>query len=65
MELGFGIRFNDLYEREGLARVDAAFLGFLGEADDALRERLVSARARPPAAAKEESDVLIALAPHV
>ena len=26
MLLGFGIRFGDLYEREGLLRVDAAFL---------------------------------------
>src|SRR4051794_17005352 len=64
MHLGFGIRFDDLYEREGLARVDAAFLEFLGEGDAALRDRLVAARANPPAA-KEESDVLIAAAPHV
>src|SRR3954463_10000188 len=64
MHFGFGIRFDDLYEREGLARVDAAFLEFLGEGDAALRDRLVAARANPPAA-KEESDVLIAAAPHV
>src|SRR3954453_13502197 len=64
MHLGFGIRFDDLYEREGLARVDAAFLEFLGEGDAALRDRLVAARANQPAA-KEESDVLIAAAPHV
>src|SRR3954466_13664551 len=64
MHLGFGIRFDDLYEREGLARVDAAFLEFLGEGDAGLRDRLVAARANPPAA-KEESDLLIAAAPHV
>jgi NADPH-dependent glutamate synthase beta subunit-like oxidoreductase/NAD(P)H-flavin reductase len=64
MKLAFGIEFEALYEREGLARVDAAFLGFLAEADAALRERLVAARAKPPAA-KEESELLIALAPHV
>ncbi|MFL6572462.1 MAG: FAD-dependent oxidoreductase [Burkholderiales bacterium] len=64
MQLGFGIRFHDLYEREGLARVDAAFLHFLGQGDAALRDRLVAARANPPAA-KEESDLLIASAPHV
>src|SRR3954464_6333291 len=64
MQLGFGIRFDDLYEREGLARVDAAFLRFLGEGDAGLRDRLVAARANPPAA-KEESDLLIAAAPHV
>src|SRR2546428_2610401 len=64
MKLAFGIRFNDLYERGGLLRVDAAFIEFLGEADAALRDRLIALRSKPPAA-KEESDLLIALAPHV
>jgi NADPH-dependent glutamate synthase beta subunit-like oxidoreductase/NAD(P)H-flavin reductase len=66
MQLGFGIRFSDLYEREGLLRVDAAFLAFLGEADAALKDRLVAARADPASLApKAESDLLVALAPHV
>ena len=64
MKLGFGIAFGDLYERAGLLRLDAAFLDFLGEADAALRERLLAARASPPAV-REESDLLVALAPHV
>ena len=64
MQLQFGIRFGDLYERDGLLRLDAAFLDFLGEADAALRERLCAARRQAPAA-KEESDLLVALAPHV
>ena len=64
MELGFGIRFNDLYEREGLLRVDAAFLSFLGEIDAALRDKLIAARAEPPRG-RAESDLLVALAPHV
>jgi NADPH-dependent glutamate synthase beta subunit-like oxidoreductase/NAD(P)H-flavin reductase len=64
MQLAFGIAFGDLYERAGLLRVDAAFLDFVGEADAALRERLLAARVRPPAA-REESDLLVALAPHV
>src|SRR5688572_1515347 len=64
MQLGFGIRFSDLYERTGLLRVDAAFLDFLGEVDATLRERLVGARAAL-SKAKEESDLLVALAPHV
>jgi NADPH-dependent glutamate synthase beta subunit-like oxidoreductase/NAD(P)H-flavin reductase len=64
MQLGFDIRFSDLYEREGLLRVDAAFLAYLGEADAALRERLAAARAAPPSG-KAESDLLVALAPHV
>ena len=64
MQLGFGIRFNDLYEREGLLRVDAAFLRFLAEGDARLNERLVAARARP-LSGKDESDLLVALAPHI
>src|SRR5712671_5228020 len=65
MKLGFGIGFLDLYEREGLIRVDRAFLDFLGGADGALHKRLLSARENPAALApKAESDLLIALAPH-
>jgi len=64
MQLAFGIRFNDLYEREGLLRVDHAFRAFLSEIDGALRDRLVAARAKAPSG-KEESELLVALAPHV
>jgi NADPH-dependent glutamate synthase beta subunit-like oxidoreductase/NAD(P)H-flavin reductase len=64
MNLGFGLRFNDLYERDGLLRVDAAFLGYLGDADRALCEKLKSSRTAPPPA-REESELLVALAPHV
>ena len=63
MKLGFGVRFGDLYEREGLMRLDAAFLRFLGEADTALHDRLLAARQN--SAIKDESDLLVALAPHV
>jgi NADPH-dependent glutamate synthase beta subunit-like oxidoreductase/NAD(P)H-flavin reductase len=64
MQLGFGIEFNDLYEREGLLRLDAAFLEFLSRADANLRDKLVGARAKHPSG-KEESELLVALAPHV
>ena len=64
MELGFGITFPDLYERDGLIKLDAAFLAFLGEADRAAADRLKAARANPPAGLPE-SQLLIALAPHV
>jgi hypothetical protein len=64
MNLGFGIAFPDLYARDGLVRVDAAFLDFLGGTDTALRERLVAAR-RAPLSGKAESDLLIALSPHL
>jgi len=64
MHLSFGLGFNDLYERAGLLRVDQAFLGFLGEADAALRDKLLAARTAPPPI-RQESDLLVALAPHV
>ena len=64
MNLRFGIAFRDLYERAGLARVDAEFLNYVGQADAALRQRLLDARTAP-ATGKSESDLLIALAPHL
>jgi NADPH-dependent glutamate synthase beta subunit-like oxidoreductase/NAD(P)H-flavin reductase len=63
--LGFGFAFPDLYKRDALARLDERFLEFIAEADAALRERLLAARAAPPADAKLESELLIALAPHL
>src|SRR5437764_4323476 len=64
MQLGFGITFPDLYEREGLIKVDSAFVAFLGEADGALADKLRAAREQPPSGLAE-SQLLIALAPHV
>jgi NADPH-dependent glutamate synthase beta subunit-like oxidoreductase/NAD(P)H-flavin reductase len=64
--LGFNLSFEQLYRRDGLERVDAAFQQFLGEADAPLRDRLLAARANPQLLpAKSESDLLIALAPHL
>jgi NADPH-dependent glutamate synthase beta subunit-like oxidoreductase/NAD(P)H-flavin reductase len=64
MQLRFGVSFPDLYEREGLIRLDRAFVEFLGEADRALADRVLAARKAPPAG-QAESALLIALAPHV
>ena len=61
MNLGFGLRFEDLYTRDGLIRVDGAFLGFL---DPSIRNLLAKARSDPPSA-RTESELLVALAPHV
>src|SRR5215472_16900653 len=63
MQLGFGVAFPDLYEREGLIRLDRAFVAYLADAERALCERLTAARAQPPAGSAE-SELLIALAPH-
>ena len=66
LKLHFDLCFEDLYRRDGLLRVDAAFLQFLGEADPALKERLQQLRSAqdklPP---KQESEFLIALASHL
>jgi hypothetical protein len=66
LNLSFGLKFTDLYDRDGLLRIDAAFLHALAGSDDALHARLLGARANADAlAAKQESELLIALAPHV
>jgi NADPH-dependent glutamate synthase beta subunit-like oxidoreductase/NAD(P)H-flavin reductase len=64
LRLHFGISFEDLYARDGLVRLDAAFLQFVALADAGLRARLEAARAAPPTG-KGESELLIALAPHL
>ncbi|MBW8905547.1 MAG: FAD-dependent oxidoreductase [Betaproteobacteria bacterium] len=64
MQLGFGIAFPDLYEREGLIKIDRAFCAYLAEADRALAEKLLAARAQP-LTGLAESQLLVALAPHV
>ncbi|MBS0338366.1 MAG: FAD-dependent oxidoreductase [Proteobacteria bacterium] len=64
--LRFGFAFADLYDREALVRLDAQFIAFLRELDAALADRLVAARQAPAAiAAKDESELLIALSPHL
>ena len=61
-----GISFEDLYRRAGLLQVDQLFLDGLRVADAQLHDRLVSARSDPEAlAAKQESELLLALAPHL
>ena len=63
---GFDCTFEDLYAREGLARLDRHFLARLKERDAPLHEQLTRARSDPAALApKEESALLLALAPHV
>jgi NADPH-dependent glutamate synthase beta subunit-like oxidoreductase/NAD(P)H-flavin reductase len=61
MKLAFGLQFEDLYTRDGLLRVDDAFLSFL---DLELKNKLLNARENP-FSGKTESELLIVLAPHV
>ncbi|MDE2228259.1 MAG: FAD-dependent oxidoreductase [Alphaproteobacteria bacterium] len=66
LELKYGLAFGDLYRREGLAKVDDAFLKHLAAVEATLRDRLVTARTNPGAlAGQDESALLIELAPHV
>jgi len=66
LNLKHGLAFEDLYRREGLMRLDAAFLAHLKSGDAALAERLATARANPEALdIKAESDLLVELAPHL
>jgi NADPH-dependent glutamate synthase beta subunit-like oxidoreductase/NAD(P)H-flavin reductase len=64
--LGFGVTFQDLAERDGLVRLDVAFLQRLLEVDPVLRLRLLEARAAPDAVSeKDESALIIDLGPHL
>ncbi|MBI2313839.1 MAG: FAD-dependent oxidoreductase [Betaproteobacteria bacterium] len=64
LSLGHGLTFQDLYRREGLLRLDAAFLGHLAQYDASLRTRLEAGRADPGSLSpKQESELLLAVAP--
>jgi NADPH-dependent glutamate synthase beta subunit-like oxidoreductase/NAD(P)H-flavin reductase len=66
LRLAHGLAFDDLYRREGLAKLDGHFLGALAAADPARHGRLVAARASPDALdAKAESQLLLDLAPQL
>src|SRR5579884_633713 len=65
-QLGFGLAFEDLYPREGLVRVDQAFVDYLKAADVALYNRLMEARSGAVSLArKQQSDLILELAPHL
>ena len=66
LKLAHGLSFADLYRRDGLVRLDAAFVEFLGGVDATLAARLLAARADPPALdAKAESALILEVAPHL
>ncbi|MBZ5578860.1 MAG: FAD-dependent oxidoreductase [Acidobacteriia bacterium] len=63
LRLQFGIAFRDLYERDGLVRLDQEFLRFLAAAEPELHARLIAVRtAAQPLAGKPESDLILQLA---
>ena len=62
--LGFGMSFSDLATRDGLVRLDRRFVAAVAEADGALHDRLMAARAAPDAlAAKDEASLVVDLGP--
>src|SRR5229473_7227983 len=66
LALQHGLNFADLYERDGLVRLDRAFVAHLAAAETALHDRLMAARTAPDALdRKAESDLLVDLSPHL
>ncbi len=66
LALQHGLTFTDLYERDGLIRLDRAFVAQLAGADAAMHARLLAGRADPDGLdRKAESDLLVDLAPHL
>ncbi len=66
LRLAHGLSFHELYEPDGLARLDAAFLAWLLERDAALQARLLSGRSQPTGLdRKSEGDLLLDLGPEV
>jgi NADPH-dependent glutamate synthase beta subunit-like oxidoreductase/NAD(P)H-flavin reductase len=65
LNLPYGLDFADLYTRDGLVRLDAAFLSHLAPLSPDLHASLLAARQSPPTDHKAESDLILALSPHV
>ena len=66
LALKHGLSFPDLYGRDGLVRLDRAFVAHLVAGDVGLHDRLMAARAAPETLdRKAESDLLVDLAPHL
>jgi NADPH-dependent glutamate synthase beta subunit-like oxidoreductase/NAD(P)H-flavin reductase len=66
LTLSNGLSFMDLYDNEGLARIDSLFLDNLCQIDGDLHKRLIEARKAPDnLERKESSDLMLALAPHL
>src|SRR5205085_11293784 len=66
LKLGFGFEFQDLYETEGLERLDAAFVAQLESASPKLADILRSARSgAEQLAPRTRSELLVEMAPLV
>src|SRR5207247_8432489 len=66
LALAHGLLFADLYDRDGLVRLDRAFVAHLADADTEVHARLMAARSAPDAIDHQsESDLVVDLAPHL
>src|ERR1700722_1663090 len=66
LSLGYGLAFAELYDRDGLIKLDREFVAYLAAGDAPLHDGLMAARATPAALdGKTESDLLVDLAPQV
>jgi NADPH-dependent glutamate synthase beta subunit-like oxidoreductase/NAD(P)H-flavin reductase len=66
LSLAFDLRFDDLYGRDGLGRLDGCFVHFLKGRNPDLHNRLMAARATPEQfAGKAESDLIVEVAPEL
>jgi NADPH-dependent glutamate synthase beta subunit-like oxidoreductase/NAD(P)H-flavin reductase len=66
LSLPFGLKFEDLYRRDGLVKIDALFLEDLKGAAPEVHERLLAFRQSPPAVhTKQSSELILELAPYL
>ncbi len=66
LKLSHGLTFPDLYRRDGLTKLDAAFCAHLANADSALADRLMAGRVDAETLSKkDESSLILEIAPHL
>lgn len=64
INLSHSLKFEELYQRDGLVKIDALFVKFLETANVELHNKFVAARTNPGSLEKkDESNLLIAIAP--
>ena len=66
LTLNFDVSFEQLYQADGLLKLDARFLHELAASQPELAQQLLAARQQPDSLmAKQESALLIAVGPHL
>ena len=65
LRLAYGFSFGDLYHRDGLVALDVQFLKHLQASDAGLHQRLLIGRQNPNGERKQQSELVVEVAPHV